>query len=157
MSRPLTTLQSVLEGADDAPALLLGSGGGTLTRGQLRRLCCQFAASLRASGVQPGDVVTIAEPNTVRAGLRGGCRRARGGGRCTVPGGKMWAAAPLSLIVGIATASSYGPTTGPFFMHIRVPQTSGGVCGGIPGHRPGPCSGRPAQPKLPPGGQLVLV
>ncbi|PRW45703.1 2-hydroxyacyl- lyase isoform A [Chlorella sorokiniana] len=65
MSRPLTTLQSVLEGADDAPALLLGSGGGALTRGQLRRLCNQFAASLRASGVQPGDVVTIAEPNTV--------------------------------------------------------------------------------------------
>ncbi len=68
MSRALTTLQSVLEGSDDTPALLLGSGGGTLTRGQLRCLCCQFAASLRASGVQPGDVVTIAEPNTVRVG-----------------------------------------------------------------------------------------
>ena len=73
MSRPLTTLQSVLEGSDDAPALLLGSGGGTLTRGQLRRLCCQFAASLRASGVQPGDVVTIAEPNTVRERGWHGC------------------------------------------------------------------------------------
>lgn len=83
MSRPLTTLQSVLEGADDAPALLLGSGGGALTRGQLRRLCYQFAASLRASGVQPGDVVTIAEPNTVRVpGCRAGpavCAAGTGG------------------------------------------------------------------------------
>ena len=66
MAPRLETLADVLAGDDGAPALLLGSGGAAYTRGQLRALVHQFAASLRASGVQPGDVVTIAEPNTVR-------------------------------------------------------------------------------------------
>lgn len=65
MAPHLATMADVLVGADDAPALLLGSGGATYTRAHLRRLVNQFAASLRASGVQPGQVVTIAEPNTV--------------------------------------------------------------------------------------------
>ncbi|KAL4431652.1 hypothetical protein ABPG77_001494 [Micractinium sp. CCAP 211/92] len=60
----LATLWDVLS-ADDRPALLGGSGGPSFTRGQLRRLAVQFAATLRAAGVQPGDTVTIAEPNTV--------------------------------------------------------------------------------------------
>lgn len=60
----LATLWDVLS-ADDRPALLGGSGGPCYTRGQLRRLAAQFAATLRAAGVQPGDTVTIAEPNTV--------------------------------------------------------------------------------------------
>ena len=78
MARPLSTLHSVLEGADDAPALLLGGGGGAITRRQLRRLCAQFGATLRASGVRPGDVVTIAEPNTVRGGIASPLRGAAG-------------------------------------------------------------------------------
>lgn len=66
----LATLWDVLS-ADDCPALLGGSGGPSFTRGQLRRLAAQFAATLRAAGVQPGDTVTIAEPNTVSWGLGG--------------------------------------------------------------------------------------
>jgi acyl-coenzyme A synthetase/AMP-(fatty) acid ligase len=61
----LKTMADVLAGADDSPALLVGSGGAAYTRGALRRLAAQFAATLRASGIKPGDVVTIAEPNTV--------------------------------------------------------------------------------------------
>ena len=63
---PLRTMADVLEGSDDSPALWVGSGGAIFTRRQLRRLAQQFAGTLRASGIQPGDVVTIAEPNTVR-------------------------------------------------------------------------------------------
>ena len=58
-------MADVLAGADDSPAIVVGSGGPAFTRRQLRRLTLQFAATLRASGVKPGDVVTIAEPNTV--------------------------------------------------------------------------------------------
>ncbi|PSC68564.1 2-hydroxyacyl-lyase [Micractinium conductrix] len=65
---PPTTLTDVLSGDDHAPALLAGTGDlpwREYRRGQLRRLAQRFAATLRASGLQPGDVVTIAEPNTV--------------------------------------------------------------------------------------------
>ena len=43
----------------------VGSGGAAYTRGQLRALVASFAVALRASGVAPGSVVTLAEPNTV--------------------------------------------------------------------------------------------
>jgi acyl-CoA synthetase (AMP-forming)/AMP-acid ligase II len=62
----LATMADVLASKDDdSPALLVGSGGAAYSRRQLRRLAAQFAATLRASGVKPGDTVTIAEPNTV--------------------------------------------------------------------------------------------
>lgn len=61
----LATMADVLLGDEDARALQVGSGGASFTRGQLRGLAAQFAATLRASGIKPGDVVTIAEPNTV--------------------------------------------------------------------------------------------
>lgn len=48
----------------DTPALIVGSGGAGLTRRQLGILAGQFAATLRASGVAPGQVVTIVESNT---------------------------------------------------------------------------------------------
>ncbi len=70
-SMPPTTLTDVLSGDDHAPALLAGTGDlpwREYRRGQLRRLAQRFAATLRASGLQPGDVVTIAEPNTVNSG-----------------------------------------------------------------------------------------
>lgn len=71
----LATMADVLAGGDaDAPALLVGSGGAAYTRAQLRALANRFAATLRASGVQPGQVVTIVEPNTVGAvGGAAGC------------------------------------------------------------------------------------
>jgi acyl-CoA synthetase (AMP-forming)/AMP-acid ligase II len=62
----LATLLDVVDGGDPAaPALIVGSGGGALSRAQLRALALRAAAALRAAGVRPGDVVTIAEPNTV--------------------------------------------------------------------------------------------
>jgi acyl-CoA synthetase (AMP-forming)/AMP-acid ligase II len=67
----LASMADVLLGDEDGPALQVGSGGAAYTRGQLRRLATQFAATLRASGIKPGDVVTIAEPNTV--GFPAGC------------------------------------------------------------------------------------
>lgn len=70
----LTTMVDVLVGADTSPALQVGSSGAAYTRAQLRLLCAQFASTLRAAGISPGDVVTIAEPNTVRR--RQGCCRA---------------------------------------------------------------------------------
>lgn len=60
------TLVSVLQGSPSSPAIVVGSGGPTLTRGQLLALAEQFAQSLRASGILPGDVVTIVDANTVR-------------------------------------------------------------------------------------------
>lgn len=36
-----------------------------MTRGELHRLCVEFANTLRNNGVKPGDVVTIAEANTL--------------------------------------------------------------------------------------------
>eukprot|EP00887_Chlorella_sp_A99_P002168 scaffold21.g2168.t1 len=62
---PLRTLADVLAGDDAAPALLGGSGGPSFSRGVLAAMTRQFAASLRASGIQPGDVITIVDYNTV--------------------------------------------------------------------------------------------
>lgn len=64
------TLVSVLQGSPSSPAIVVGSNGPTLTRGQLLALAEQFAQSLRESGIRPGDVVTIVDANTVRR--RGG-------------------------------------------------------------------------------------
>ncbi len=36
-----------------------------MTRGQMHELALRFAATLRASGVRPGDTVNIADVNTV--------------------------------------------------------------------------------------------
>jgi len=41
-------------------------GGPRITRGQLLELSTRFAATLRASGIKPGDTVNIADVNTVR-------------------------------------------------------------------------------------------
>jgi acyl-CoA synthetase (AMP-forming)/AMP-acid ligase II len=65
MVAPETTAD-VLAGSPDAPAIYVGSGGAEFSRGQLLSLATQFAVTLRDSGIQPGDVVTIAEANTVR-------------------------------------------------------------------------------------------
>ena len=67
MAPQLRTMPDVLAGGDPAaPALFVGSGGLELSRRQLQGLVVQFAETLRRSGVKPGDVITIAEPNTVR-------------------------------------------------------------------------------------------
>jgi hypothetical protein len=64
--RGLHTMADVLNGSSDKPALFVGSGGPAFTRGQLDALAREFAVVLRTQvGMQVGDVVTIAEPNTV--------------------------------------------------------------------------------------------
>lgn len=61
-----STLVDILgQGDPSAPALILGSGGAKFTRQQVHQAAVQLAHTLRSSGVSPGDVVTIAEPNTV--------------------------------------------------------------------------------------------
>ena len=40
-------------------------GGPHITRGQLLELAIQFGATLRASGIKPGDTVNVADVNTV--------------------------------------------------------------------------------------------
>lgn len=73
MAPQLSTLPDVLAGSDGSPAILGGSGGPSFTRGELNALVIHFAESLRASGIKPGDVITIADANTVRGyeGLHG--------------------------------------------------------------------------------------
>ncbi|KAK9807300.1 hypothetical protein WJX73_009699 [Symbiochloris irregularis] len=59
------TLLNVFGGRDEDPALLSSSSGSNLSYEALRRLVFQTANSLKASGIRPGDVVTIADTNTV--------------------------------------------------------------------------------------------
>lgn len=60
------TLVDVLGSGDpSAPGLIVGSGGRTYTRGEIHQLAIQFAETLRGSGISAGDVVTIADPNTI--------------------------------------------------------------------------------------------
>ncbi len=62
----LATLPDVLKGDDSSPAIFVGGGGPAFTRGNLNQLIVEFAETLRKSGIKPGDVITIAETNTVR-------------------------------------------------------------------------------------------
>lgn len=61
-----TLFGSVVAGRDpNSPALIVGSGGPSYTRSQVHDLAVQVARTLRASGVGPGDVVTLVDTNTV--------------------------------------------------------------------------------------------
>jgi hypothetical protein len=61
-----STLVDILgPGNPSAPALIVGSGGPEFTRQQVHQAAVQVAHTLRSSGVSSGDVVTIAESNTV--------------------------------------------------------------------------------------------
>jgi oxalate---CoA ligase len=64
---PLTTLLDVVPSTGDpsTPAIIIGSGGPVYSRAKIRALALRFAARLRDAGIIPGDVVTIAEPNTL--------------------------------------------------------------------------------------------
>lgn len=66
------TLEGALQGSDELPAIVLAGGGPTISRKQLREQVVFFANTLRRSGVKPGDVVSIAETNTVRRSAHGG-------------------------------------------------------------------------------------
>ncbi len=68
MAPQLTTMPDVLAGNESSPAIYVGSGGPSFTRGDLHRLAIQFAETLRQSGTKPGDTITIADLNTVSAG-----------------------------------------------------------------------------------------
>ena len=69
MSPPSGTLLDAFAGRDDAPALLSTKPGSTLSHGGLKSLVVQTANTLIATGIRPGDVVTIADANTVIAPL----------------------------------------------------------------------------------------
>lgn len=62
---PANTLLQVLQGSEHAPALTIAAGGPTLSRKTLLQLCIDFATCIKAAGLRPGDVVTIADVNTV--------------------------------------------------------------------------------------------
>lgn len=59
------SLYGVLAGLDDALAIIVTNGGPRVTRGQLQQAVVSTALSLRAAGIKPGDVVSIAMANTV--------------------------------------------------------------------------------------------
>ena len=60
-----TTLAGLLSGASNNAALFVVGEDQPISRGDLDRAVKLFASSLRASGIQAGDVVSIAEANTV--------------------------------------------------------------------------------------------
>lgn len=60
-----TTLAGVLEGNESHAALYIAGEQQEISRGELGQAIRGFALSLRASGIRPGDVVSIAEANTV--------------------------------------------------------------------------------------------
>jgi acyl-CoA synthetase (AMP-forming)/AMP-acid ligase II len=64
----LSVPQFVLAGAadrPDAPALIDGLSGETITHGQLAAYVDRFAAALHARGLRKGDVVAVLCPNTI--------------------------------------------------------------------------------------------
>lgn len=59
------TMNEILDGHGDRPALLLAGVNHTLTRDQLRCHVELLAQTLVATGIKPGDVVSIANTNTL--------------------------------------------------------------------------------------------
>ena len=59
------TLADALLGNSDAPAIFPVGAGYQVTRGQLREAVFALAKTLQQSGIRKGDVVSIAEANTV--------------------------------------------------------------------------------------------
>lgn len=150
-TRPLATMAGVLAGADDAPALLCGSGGPTYSRAQLRSLAVRFAASLRASGVQPGDVVTIAEPNTVRGGE---ARRREERRRDSCERSCSCVSIDQSLV---NVRLRFWRTPNWCKLSLPLPHNAGGVRGGLRRHHARPRRGRAAQPKLQDGERRAML
>ncbi|KAG1660672.1 hypothetical protein FOA52_006833 [Chlamydomonas sp. UWO 241] len=61
----LTTLHDVLAGFPGAAGLVLTGGGGKCGRAELYAAVVDTASRLRAAGVKPGDVVSMAFANTI--------------------------------------------------------------------------------------------
>lgn len=70
MVRPLRTLADALKGESSTPALFAVGNDAHVTRGQLNDAVHELAATLQQSGIRKGDVVSIAEANTVSLLLR---------------------------------------------------------------------------------------
>lgn len=64
---PLTTLADVLRSNGQGPAVICAGNGPRLTRSQLENEIKLVANLLRNSDIKPGDAVSIADANTVRA------------------------------------------------------------------------------------------
>ena len=60
------TLAEVLDGHDGSPALFPLGSPQPVNRKQLRSAVIKLAKTLQQSGIRKGDVVSIAEANTVR-------------------------------------------------------------------------------------------
>ena len=60
------TLADALAGGDAATALFPVGRSAPVSRGQLRNAVYELASTLQQSGIKHGDVVSIAEANTVR-------------------------------------------------------------------------------------------
>lgn len=61
----VATLYDALKGKESATALKVTEGGPVLTRGALQQCIVDMARNLQASGIKPGDVVSMAFANTV--------------------------------------------------------------------------------------------
>lgn len=60
------TLADALEGGENEPALFPVGRSSSISRGQLRSAVYELASTLQQSGIRKGDVVSLAEANTVR-------------------------------------------------------------------------------------------
>ena len=65
MTGPPQTLADTLAGSENAPALFPVGRTSPVSRGQLRNAVYELASTLQQSGIRKGDVVSIAEANTV--------------------------------------------------------------------------------------------
>ena len=61
------TLGEVTVGCPDDPAVFLCEHDKVLSRGQLHNAVLALAGTLRKSGIRPGDIVSIADANTVHS------------------------------------------------------------------------------------------
>lgn len=60
------TLADILRGGDGTPALFAAGRTAPYTRAQVRQAVYELAKTLHRAGIRQGDVVSIAEANTVR-------------------------------------------------------------------------------------------
>ena len=61
----LDTLANVLDGKDSAPAVIAVGWAKAISRKELREAIYELACTLQKSGIRKGDVVSIADANTV--------------------------------------------------------------------------------------------
>lgn len=120
-------------------------GGPTLSRTQLAQQVARFASTLRASGIRPGDTVSLADTNTV-GGL------------------VLWLQSlPANLLLAASACTRGADAARPLVRQrhkltaVRVTSCSGGVCDRLLGHHMGAHGGGAAELQLQGGAALTAA